>query len=343
MAGLAYSQIDDAVITTQQNFVKKGSFVDMQTDLTKHIAVQELWKKHKKVFSGGDNWEFQIQMDHNYSARAVGLYEQDGSSMTDTMVLAEVQPRHINAHYEYDQLEKVFQRGGKAIVDLVKTRYVAMMVSVYEYLEEILWSKPTDSSDLKTPYGLAYWITKNATEGFHGGNPSGFSDGRAGVDSDTYTRFKNWTAQYAAVSKEDLIRKMRTAHRKTQFESPVDHSVPNLGMGNGIYANSDVIGLMEEVLETQNMNLGNDIASKDGKTLFKGTPITYAPKLDNDTSDPIYMIDWGCMQLGVQAGWEKNISNPYMVPGKHTVRRVDMDASMNTICTDVRRQTVISK
>lgn len=343
MAGLAYAQIDDAVIATQQNWVNKGSFVDMQTDLTKHIAVRELWKKHKKVFEGGDYWEFQIQMDHNHSARAVGLYEQDGSALTDTLVMGQVAPRHVNAHYEYDQLEKVFQRGGKAIVDLVKTRYVSMMVSMYEYLEEVLWSKPVDSGDLKTPYGLAYWIVKNAAEGFNGGNPSGFTDGRAGVSSDTYSRFKNWTASYAAITKEDLIRKMRTAHRKTQFESVVDHSKPNVGTGNGIYTNSDVIGLMEEVLETQNMNLGNDIASKDGRTMFKGTPLTYAPKLDNDSTDPIYMIDWTVLTLGCQAGWEKNLGNPMPVPGKHTVRRVDLDASMNTICTDVRRQTVISK
>ena len=92
--------------------------------------------------------------------------------------------------------------------------------------------------------------------------------GRAGISSTDYPRFANYTAKYAAITKEDLIRKMRRAHRLSQFRSPVSHSTPNLDMGNGIYANDNVIGLLEEVLETQNMNLGNDIASKDGKTLF---------------------------------------------------------------------------
>jgi hypothetical protein len=342
--GLAYSQIDDAVLLTQNNFVKRGAFVDMQTDLTDHVAVREMWQGRKKKFEGGAEWEFDIQMDHNHSTRTVGLYETDGSSINDTMVAGKVSARHINSHYLYDQREPSFQRGGTAIVDLVKTKYTAMMVSFYETLEELLWSKPTDSSNVKDPFGIAYWVVKNATEGFNGGNPTGFTDGRAGISTADYPRWANWTAQYAAISKEDLIRKMRRAHRKSKFRSPVSHATPDLGaMKNGIYANDTVIGLMEEILEAQNQNLGNDLASKDGRTMFKSTPLTYAPKLDDDSSDPIYMLDWKTLAVGIMAGWENNMTAPYMVPGKHLVRRVDLDASMNMVCTDLRRQTVISK
>jgi hypothetical protein len=255
-----------------------------------------------------------------------------------------VSVRHVNAHYIYDQRLPAFQRGGTEIVNLVRSKYTGMMVSFYELLEELLWGKPTDSSDDKTPFGLAYWVVKDATEGFNGGNPSGFSDGRAGISTTDYPRWANWTASYTAITKEDLIRKMRRAHRRTQFRSPVSHATPNLGgMKNGIYTNDTVIGLLEEALEAQNMNLGNDLASKDGRAVFKSTPITYAPKLDDDTTDPIYMLDWKWLAIGVLAGWENNLSSPYMVPGKHLVRRVDLDASLNMVCTDLRRQAVISK
>jgi hypothetical protein len=341
--GLAHSQIADLVLLTQNKLIERGAFVDMQTDLMDHVAVREMWKNRKKKFAGGENWEFEIQIDHNHSARAVGLYEQDGSSLHDTMIKGEVPPRHVNAHYIYDLREKDFQRGGTMIVNYIMTKYVAMMVSLFELLEEFLWSKPTDSTDLKTPYGIAYWVVKNATEGFNGGNPSGFTSGRAGISSGTYSRFKNYTAQYTAVTKTDLIRKMRRAHRKSKFRSPVSHAQPNLIMGNGIYVGDTVIGLVEEALEDQNMNLGNDVASKDGKSVFKGTPLTYAPYLDNDSTDPVYMLDWKWMAVGVMAGWENNLTEPYMVPGKHLVRRVDIDASLNTVCTDPRRQVVISK
>ena len=29
-------------------------------------------------------------------------------------------------------------------------------------------------TDKDTPFGLAYWVVKNAQEGFYGGNPAGF-------------------------------------------------------------------------------------------------------------------------------------------------------------------------
>ena len=153
---LQYADIDDAVLLTQDNLVKKGAFLDMQTDLSDHIAVREMWKNRQKKFEGGNDWTFQAQVDHNYSARAVGLFETDGSSIGDTMIEGKISPRHINAHYIYDQRESAFQRGGRAIVDLIQTRYTAMMVSLYEYMEAVLWGKPTDDTDNKTPFGVQY-------------------------------------------------------------------------------------------------------------------------------------------------------------------------------------------
>ncbi len=97
---------------------------------------------------------------------------------------------------------------------------------------------------------------------------------------------------------------------------------------------------MEEVLEDQNMNLGNDMASKDGRTQFKGTSVTYAPYLDDDSEDPVYMLDWKWMGLGVLSGWENQLSKPYRVPGMHLVERVDLDCSLNMVCTNLRRQAV---
>ena len=342
--GIAFSQIDDLVATTQEKLIKRGAFVDMQTDLTDHVAVREMWKQKKKKFEGGATWDFAVQMDHNSSAKAVGMYETDGSAMDDAMVTGNVAARHLNAHYIFDKREKAFQRGGVAVLDFVRSKYVRMMVSFHELLETILWGKPSDSSDLKTPFGIAYWVTRSATEGFNGGNPAGFSLGKAGISQGTYSRWANWTAQYTSVSKTDLLRKMRKAHRKSRFRSPISHANPDLGaMRNGIYLNSDTIGLLEEAVEEQNMSLGNDLASKDGRAMFKGTPLTYVPFLDDDSADPVYMLDWKWLAVGVLAGWENQLTAPYMVPNKHLVSRVDLDASLNMVCTDIRRQAVISK
>lgn len=341
---LQYGDVDDAVLLTQEKLVKRGAFTDLQSDLQDHVAVRELWKKKKMKFDGGETWDWQAQTDHNHSFRTVGIFETDGTALTDTMVTGKVEPKHCNAHYIYDQREPAFQRGGTKIVDLVKSRYVAMMVSFYEGLEAILWSKPTDSSDTRTPFGVAYWVVANATEGFNGGNPSGFTAGRGGISTGDVARWANWAAQYVEISKQDLVRKMRKAHRNTKFRSPVSHSEPTVGsMSNGIYTNDDVIGLVEEELEKQNMNLGNDLNSKGGKTLFKGTPLTWAPYLDADSTDPVYMLDWNWLTIGILSGWENQLTKPYMVPDKHLVRRVDLDVTLQMICTNLRRQAIIAK
>lgn len=340
--GLSFQEIDDAVLLTQNNLIKKGAFTNMQTDINDHVAVREMWKNRQKQFQGGKKWEISYQMDHNHSARTVGLYEQDGSSVGDTMVHGEVDIRHLNSHYIYDQREPDFQRGGHAIVDLIKTRYSAMMVSFYELLEEILWGKPEDDTDNKTPYGIQYWITKSTSQGFNGGDPTGFPNGRAGISTSTYPRYANYTDAFSSITSSDLVRKMRRAHRQTRFRSPLSHAEPKMGsMGNGIYTNDTIIGQMEEVLEENNMSLGNDLAAKEGKVLFKSTPVQYAPYLDYDEDNPVYLLDWQWLAIGVMPGWENNLSKPYMVPGKHNVRRVDLDASLNMACTDPRRHAVL--
>jgi hypothetical protein len=344
--GIPYADVPDAARLTQENLINRGSFVDMATDLTDHVAVREMWKGKKKKFDGGDDWRFFAQVDHNHSAKAVGLYETDGSAINETTIQLEVQPRHVNAHYTFDVREKAFQMGGSKIVDLIYTKYVGMMTSFYELLERFLWTKPVDSSDERTPYGIAYWVTKGASESepgaFTGLDPSGFTLGRAGKSSTDYPRWANWASPYLKVAKDDLIRKMRRAHRQTGFRSPVSHAQPTLGgMKNGIYTNDAVIGTMEEILEDQNMNLGNDMDSKGGKTQFKSTSITYAPYLDNDTQNPVYMLDWKWLAIGCLTGWENNLTKPYMVADKHNVRRVDLDATLQMVCTDLRRQAVL--
>lgn len=340
--GIPQSQLADLVLETFDKLIAENAFVDMQTDLQDHVAVRELWKGRRKVFEGGIDWRFDVQMDHNHSAKFVGLYETDSSAFADNMVKGTVPVRHMNAHNVWDLREPAFQQGGTKIVDYLKTKVVAMHVSVFEKLEPALWDKPVDSNDTLTPFGIKYWVTRSATEGFNGGNPAGFTAGKAGISQSTYSRWANWTAQYTNVDKTDLLRKMRKAARKTAFRSPLSHAEPTLGgMQNGIYTNDSVIGLLEEVVEDQNMNLGNDLDSKGGRALFKGTPITYVPYLDNDATNPVYMLDWRWLAIGVLAGWENNMTKPYTVPGMHNVQRVDIDASLNMICTDLRRQAVL--
>jgi hypothetical protein len=183
---------------------------------------------------------------------------------------------------------------------------------------------------------------KNASEGFNGGDPTGFTAGRANITTASQARWANWSGTYHLVATEDLVRMMRRMHRKIQFRSVVSHAQPDLGpMKNGIYTNDTVVGLLEELIEAQDTNLGFDLDSRGGRVVFKGTPVVYAPFLDSDTSNPVYMLDWNWLAIGVLEGWENQLTAPYMVPGKHLVRRVDLDATLQMICTNLRRQGVL--
>jgi hypothetical protein len=273
------------------------------------------------------------------------MYQTDSSIMVDTLVEGSVSPRHVNAHYIYDKHHPAFQGGATKIVDFVRLKYSEMIRSWWDGLEAACWTDPTVSDDASI-HGIPYWLTKGTAgqEGFYGLNPSGYTNGRAGISSTTYPRWANWFSDYTAVSEEDLLRKFSKGYYAIQFRSPLSHSEPTLGKtGNGIYCNLDSLVLLEEYLKTQNMNNGVDLAPYMGRTAFKGNPIVYAPYLDNDSSDPFYFIDWKYMAMGVLAGWEEQYTGPYMVGDMHNVQRVDMDATMELVATNLRCHAVFAK
>jgi hypothetical protein len=71
--------------------------------------------------------------------------------------------------------------------------------------------------------------------------------------------------------------------------------------------------------------------------------VTYVPKLDDDTTNPVYVLDWKWLAIGVLSGWENNLSAPYMVPNKSKVRRVDLDCTFEAVCTNLRKQMVFAQ
>jgi hypothetical protein len=211
-------------------------------------------------------------------------------------------------------------------------------------METDFWSKPATSSDTERTFGVQYWIVRSATSnGFNGGNPSGFTSGAAGIDSDTYTRWANWTERYVNITKTDLVAKWRRAATKTHFKSPVPIPSYNTGDRYGYYCNYDVLGTLEELLEAQNDQLGNDIASKDGRTLFRGTPVTYVPKLDDESTDPVYGINWGVFKPVFLTGEYMREDPPKQAPNQHNVFRVHIDLTLNFVCHNRRRLFICDK
>lgn len=365
------AQIDMLVKGTQDMIIKRGELVNLMTDLTEYVGVNQLWKKHQAAFDGGLDWEFDLLLDQNHTAKFVGLYQDDTANHVEATIKGKVGPKFLNANYVYDVKEKALQSNRAIVIyNFIKGKMSQMYQSWYDLMEDAIWGAPAHKADALTPYGLKFWITRMravdpststaytasqiANGGFFGIDPqlatsaanSALSDvSRAGISSDSYPRWANWATQYAAVTKDDLIRKMRRAFRSVDFKSPVTQvTEPTLGgASRGIYVNLDTITELENILESQNMDLGNDIASKDGKCMFKGYEVQYAPKLNDDAGAPVYLINWKTLALGVLSGWREKLSEPVIVPNQHDSRQVFLDGSMNMICTNLRTQAVISK
>jgi hypothetical protein len=356
--------IDDFVKATMELMIKKGTFTNLLSDLNDYVAVRELMGRHKKLYEG-EEWTFNVAVAANNTgngtAKFTKLFDTDTSARVDALLKGKVVPKFVTASYSYDLREKALNSGSAVQrIDFIKEQMTLMYQSFYDLMERTFWGARAHKADDVTPDGIAYWVTRqsnsdaasHANGGFDGKDPSmatsstvstPTTEARAGISSASYARWANWAAQYAAVSKDDLVKKMRLATRKTNFKSPLNVSEPKLGSGRGIYTTTDVVVAMEEILEAQNMNLGNDLASKDGKTLFKGNPVYNVPQLDSDTQAPVYMLDWSTLGMGVLSGWDKRVSAPKEDADRHNVRNVFLDASMAFVCTNLRNQAVIAK
>ena len=117
---------------------------------------------------------------------------------------------------------------------------------------------------------------------------------------------------------------------------------------------------MEEILESQNDNLGNDVASKDGLVQFRRNPVVWVPKIDTDvyggagteiddvysgTSkiDAIYGVNWNNFKPVFLRGEYMKESRVAPHPLHHRTITQYVDCTYNFFCNDSRSQFVLAK
>lgn len=219
------------------------------------------------------------------------------------------------------------------------------MIDLAKLMEISFWGDPAANDE---PFGIQYWIIRNSATGFTSATPTNFSAGAAGIsDSTGGTRWRNYADRYTNVTKTDLIRKMRQAATKTLFMSPIAIPTYNTGNRRQVYSNYSVIGSVEELLEAQNDRLGNDVASMDGRLVFRKIPWTYVPHLDsavNDSSrNSVYGIDYGVFRIAFLRGEYLRETGPTPAANQHNVLQTHVDLTWNIVCYDRRRQWVVDK
>lgn len=319
----------------------KLKFNQVAQNLVRYEVMGRVMRRDKVQFDSGTGIQRTLMVDHSNAARNVGLYQKDAVNVGDVLEQIEIPWRHTTTNYAFDRRELAMNGGESKIVDLLKVRRTDGMLSLIELMEANFWGAPVNELDKTTPWGVPLWVVKNASEGFNGDKISTWSTYPGGLN---HAKFRNYTAQYAAVTKADLILKMRKAHRQTGFESPIN--IPDYRSGRGdqfrLYVNETTLEALENLGESQNENLGRDLAPMDGTITFRRNPIVWVPYLDADTSNPIYMLNFGYFHPVFLKGEYLREGEPKPAPEQHTVSVIHIDLTWNTLCTDRRRQAVLS-
>jgi hypothetical protein len=318
-------------------------FTDISSPLQRYVAMSRLMKKSRVDFySAGWGVQWDVMIDDNGSAEFVGLYNSDNVNQKNLFTQGNTTWRHITWNWAMDEREVVMNGSARRIVDLMRARRIAAFISAIKKFERAFWRCPA-STNTTDPYGAPYWIVKNNTQGFNGGLPSGYSD-VGGIVPATVSAWQNYTDQYALMTEDDGIEKWARAADFTYFEPPVENTPTfNTGDDYGFYTTYRTYVATKRQLKGQNDDLGFDVDPMNGKPSFRRVPITWVPQLDEDTTDPVYGVNWGEFKTaGLRSLWLKETVIPKMA-GQHMVSVNHSDTSLQWLTRDRRRHFVIAK
>lgn len=343
MPELQATQLVDVVASTLRD-LGRPNYEPLMTDIQDFTAFNNLLDKTRVgEQTGGYGVQWNVAMNNSGTARNVGFGGQDNPKIVSTMVQAQADWRGITADYSFlaEEISMNMDRE-EQIVDLVAERRVATLYAIAELFEADFWGPPVASTDSVTPWGVNTWLQKAATEGFTGLMPSGYTS--LGLSATTYPRWRNYAGPYTNVTFDDLIRKWRRANRKVVFKPPVGGiPQPGGGMVNfGYYTNEAVLNTLEELLQSQNENIGRDLNRFGGETQFNSTGVKWVPYLDRDTTGPLYGINWTKFKTKVLRGWWLRETNVPNYPGQHTMSAHFLDCRFQPVTFNRRTHYVLS-
>jgi hypothetical protein len=339
---LTPEQMPDAVLATL-NKLNRGKWIGEMVDLQEHVGFNQMCKAKRETVAGGRGSTVRYVMDHNHSAQQVGLFGTMEFSRDDAVVEGTIPWTYTDGNMVFDEREPDINSGPEQVFDLIKMENARMMTSIVDHCEPLVWGIPESSDDNDTPFGVEYWVTKNATLGFNGGNPSGFTAGRAGVSSATYSRHKNFTGAYSTIDDTEdtgLIYMMEMAADKTKWVAPA----PEPGMGRkgystrGIYCSWETKNAMKNVAKSNNDSLGFDLSTQ--MPVFRGAGITYVPYFDSKTDYPVYMLDHNHIYAKFLKNWFLKKVKVQRLPNQPHCFAVIVSMVWNVECDDLRRQVV---
>lgn len=349
--------LDDFVESTL-NYFFRDAWRDISLPLQRYYATRNFLLGNKVGFRGGTMLEWKVQVENSGQAVNTGLYDRDEAFRPNVMTKARVPWAYVKVPMTYDVREDDWQSGPERIISVVRELMHIAMNDRGDLFETNFWGKPADSTTAEEklkPYGVPYYIVRNATQGFNGGAPSGHTT-VAELNPTTYTAWKNYTDQYADIAKRDAVRRIRRAIDHCGFE-PIDPHPDVIDDGRrwNLCMTYEPYQRLDELAEEQNQNLGTNLASMDDRALIRRFQKYWIPKLDNlhDSAgtdannaygkNPIYGLPLHAFKAFFKTGWYMKRTPPQPAPDAHNQRVIWWDDTCNFVMYDRRSAFVLTQ
>jgi len=341
---LGIEQLDDFIQAYLQRYVM-GKWQDISLHLQEYMFASRLFDRAKKDEMSTAYCKWKLKVDNNDNFQIVGLYHRDTSNRVNMLTEGSMKWAMATTNYHYDIDEEIFGQGAQQIVNYMKLQEDSLMVDFFKGMEDIMFgtgpTSPTQSPF--PPTSLLWWIQENATEGFNGGEPSGFTD-VGGVDVDTYPNWKNRTFSYANFTHEDAVKKTIRSMDKCEFSPPVaGHDIVDQGRPNWeLLTTYSRIEAARDLLLQGNDNIGKDLATYANAVLIRGVPMVNVPAWTNSnsinarTDGLILGVNWKTFKWYYQSGRNMRKRKPFQHPEMSNVRVRCMDDSGQIVCFNRR-------
>jgi len=379
MAGITMDQMVMLQKTTRENR-PSGELVFTQ-DLQRYPIMNQWFggaDAKRKRLRGGTHLEETIRLKDTDRSRHVKElerreYSHEGELNTIQLDYVRAEGEYMVSLSEMDaHIAQFQQQGGEGVVDLFDAKSIDAKMDMADDLENRVWQLPDAHRNARYPAGIPYYIVMGPADqaGFLGGNPDvGSGNECAGINSDNYDRWKNFSAggdgyyEYESGADrptidDDMIDAMALLHAKTEFIAPltVDAYVqgPTL-QEQSVYLDTDtMLAISSYLRRNRDAERGSgELAWSDGGVpVFKRRPLQVVPALDDRTfttdggngetaKHPIYFIDHGHFYVVIDADREFHEFNT-ITPSEYPDLMIVLSmVKYNFMCKDRRRQGVL--
>lgn len=349
MATLHIDAVDDFVEAVLKKY-KEGVWKDISLPLQEYYFAGRLFDQSKKNEIAGDQCEWKLQVANPGNFKLTGLYATDTTSRVNLLTHGNMAWSQNTTNYTYDIAEGVFAKGAKEIIRYIDVQEKGLYNDYFAGMEDHMFGTgPTSATQTpRPPSGVLWWFQKNATEGFNGGDASGFDTvGMGGIDSDSYLRWKNRTFSYSALTRDDFVEKIINSMDKCMFKPPAPYKELMPGPPKWeLLTTHSRLAACRRLLQLGNDNIQDDLAAHSGNVYVRGVNMNWVPSWTNSdsanvrTDGIIAGVNWATIEYLFRAGWSMQKRPVYQDKDKHNVRWRVMDDMGQIVCYDRRANFV---